>query len=344
MATTNNTQRINFASIKNTVNFPDFLDVQLKSFQSFFQIGTTLDERRNEGLYKAFEELFPITDSRNNFVLEFIDYTIDPPRYSIEECISRGLTFKVPLKVKLKLYCTDADHEDFETIVQDVYFGNIPFMTPKGSFVVNGAERIVVSQLHRSPGVFFGQSFHSNGTKLYSARVIPFKGSWIEFTTDINNVLYAYIDRKKKLPVTTLLRAIGYESDRDILSIFNLADEVKVSKSGLKKVVGRKLAARVLKSWVDDFVDEDTGELVPIERNEVILERDTIIEKAHINEIVDSGVETILLQKEDGTASDHALIYNTLQKDPTNSEVEAVRHIYRQLRSAEAPDDDTARG
>jgi len=344
LATTNNTQRINFASIKNTVNFPDFLDVQLKSFQSFFQIGTTLDERRNEGLYKAFEELFPITDSRNNFVLEFIDYTIDPPRYSIEECISRGLTFKVPLKVKLKLYCTDADHEDFETIVQDVYFGNIPFMTPKGSFVVNGAERIVVSQLHRSPGVFFGQSFHSNGTKLYSARVIPFKGSWIEFTTDINNVLYAYIDRKKKLPVTTLLRAIGYESDRDILSIFNLADEVKVSKSGLKKVVGRKLAARVLKSWVDDFVDEDTGELVPIERNEVILERDTIVEKAHIIEIVDSGVETILLQKEDGTASDHALIYNTLQKDPTNSEVEAVRHIYRQLRSAEAPDDDTARG
>ncbi|MDG2264438.1 MAG: DNA-directed RNA polymerase subunit beta, partial [Flavobacteriales bacterium] len=344
MATTNNTQRINFASIKNTVNFPDFLDVQLKSFQSFFQIGTTLDERRNEGLYKAFEELFPITDSRNNFVLEFIDYTIDPPRYSIEECISRGLTFKVPLKVKLKLYCTDADHEDFETIVQDVYFGNIPFMTPKGSFVVNGAERIVVSQLHRSPGVFFGQSFHSNGTKLYSARVIPFKGSWIEFTTDINNVLYAYIDRKKKLPVTTLLRAIGYESDRDILSIFNLADEVKVSKSGLKKVVGRKLAARVLKSWVDDFVDEDTGELVPIERNEVILERDTIIEKSHINEIIDSGVENILLHKEDGSASDHALIYNTLQKDPTNSEVEAVRHIYRQLRSAEAPDDDTARG
>ena len=344
MAKQNNNQRINFASIKNTVNFPDFLDVQLKSFQSFFQIGTTLDERRNEGLYKAFEELFPITDSRNNFVLEFIDYTIDPPRYSIEECINRGLTFKVPLKVKLKLYCTDPDHEDFETIVQDVYFGNIPFMTPKGSFVVNGAERIIVSQLHRSPGVFFGQSFHSNGTKLYSARVIPFKGSWIEFTTDINNVMYAYIDRKKKLPVTTLLRAIGYESDRDILEIFNLADEVKVSKSGLKRVVGRKLAARVLKSWVDDFVDEDTGELVPIERNEVILERDTIIEKSHIDEIVNSGVETILLHKNDGSASDHALVYNTLQKDPTNSEVEAVRHIYRQLRSAEAPDDETARG
>ena len=344
MPTTNNNQRINFASLKNTVKFPDFLDVQLKSFQSFFQIGTTLDERRNEGLYKAFEELFPITDSRNNFVLEFIDYTIDPPRYSIEECINRGLTFKVPLKVKLKLYCTDPDHEDFETIVQDVYFGNIPFMTPKGSFVINGAERIVVSQLHRSPGVFFGQSFHSNGTKLYSARVIPFKGSWIEFTTDTNNVLYAYIDRKKKLPVTTLLRAIGYESDRDILDIFGLADEVKVSKSGLKKHLGRKLAARVLKSWVDDFVDEDTGELVPIERNEVIFERDTILKSEHIIDIVQSGVETILLHKIDGTASDHALIYNTLQKDPTNSEVEAIRHIYRQLRTAEAPDDETARG
>ena len=344
MSTTNNNQRINFASLKNTVNFPDFLDVQLKSFQSFFQIGTTLDERRNEGLYKAFEELFPITDSRNNFVLEFIDYTIDPPRYSIEECIDRGLTFKVPLKVKLKLYCTDTDHEDFETIVQDVYFGNIPFMTPKGSFVINGAERIIVSQLHRSPGVFFGQSFHSNGTKLYSARVIPFKGSWIEFTTDVNNVLYAYIDRKKKLPVTTLLRAIGFESDRDILEIFGIADEVKVSKSGLKKYVGRTLAARVLRSWVDDFVDEDTGELVPIERNEVILERDIILDKGHIDEIIEAGVETILLQKEDGNAYDHALIYNTLQKDPTNSEVEAIRHIYRQLRTAEAPDDETARG
>ncbi len=345
MLTTHNNQRINFASIKNTVNFPDFLDVQLKSFQSFFQIGTTLEERRNEGLYKAFADLFPIADSRNNFVLEFIDYMIDPPRYSIEECIERGLTFKVPLKVKLKLYCTDPEHEDFETIVQDVYFGNIPFMTPKGSFVINGAERIVVSQLHRSPGVFFGQSFHSNGTKLYSARVIPFKGSWIEFTTDINNVLYAYIDRKKKLPVTTLLRAIGYESDRDILEIFGLADEVKVSKSGLKKYIGRTLAARVLKSWVDDFVDEDTGEVVPIERNEVILERDIVLEKGHIPDIVESGVETILLHKDDGTASsDHALIYNTLQKDPTNSEVEAIRHIYRQLRTAEAPDDDTARG
>ena len=336
--------RINFASIDNKVEYPDFLDIQLKSFSIFFQTGTTLEERRNEGLYKTFTELFPITDSRNNFVLEFIDYLVDPPRYSIEECIDRGLTFKVPLKVKLKLYCTDPDHEDFETIIQDVYFGNIPFMTPKGTFVINGAERVVVSQLHRSPGVFFGQSFHSNGTKLYSARVIPFKGSWIEFTTDINNVMYAYIDRKKKLPVTTLLRAIGYESDRDILEIFNLADEVKVTKSGLKRVVGRSLAARVLKSWVDDFVDEDTGELVPIERNEVILERDTILETKHIEEIVNSGTETILLHKEGEKAGDHSLIHNTLQKDPSNSEVEAVRHIYRTLRSAEAPDDDTARG
>ena len=336
--------RINFASIDNKVEYPDFLDIQLRSFQSFFQTGTTLEERRNEGLYKTFTELFPITDSRNNFVLEFIDYLVDPPRYSIEECIDRGLTFKVPLKVKLKLYCTDPDHEDFETIIQDVYFGNIPFMTPKGTFVINGAERVVVSQLHRSPGVFFGQSFHSNGTKLYSARVIPFKGSWIEFTTDINNVMYAYIDRKKKLPVTTLLRAIGYESDRDILEIFNLADEVKVTKSGLKRVVGRSLAARVLKSWVDDFVDEDTGELVPIERNEVILERDTVIENKHILEIVNSGTETILLHKEGDMSGDHSIIHNTLQKDPSNSEVEAIRHIYRQLRSAEAPDDETARG
>ena len=344
MTTNKISPRINFATIDNQVDYPDFLDIQLKSFQSFFQTGTTLDERRNEGLYKTFTELFPITDSRNNFVLEFIDYLVDPPRYSIEECIDRGLTFKVPLKVKLKLYCTDPDHEDFETIIQDVYFGNIPFMTPKGTFVINGAERVVVSQLHRSPGVFFGQSFHSNGTKLYSARVIPFKGSWIEFTTDINNVMYAYIDRKKKLPVTTLLRAIGYESDRDILEIFNLADEVKVSKSGLKRVVGRILAARVLKSWVDDFVDEETGELVPIERNEVILERDTILEKKHIDEIVSSGTETILIHKEGEMSGDHSIIHNTLQKDPSNSEVEAVRHIYRQLRSAEAPDDETARG
>ena len=336
--------RINFASIENQVDYPDFLDIQLKSFQSFFQVGTTLEERKKEGLYQTFNELFPIADSRNNFVLEFIDYTVDPPRYTIQECIDRGLTFKVPIKVKLKLYCTDPDHEDFETIAQDVYFGNIPCMTPKGTFVINGAERVVVSQLHRSPGVFFGQSFHSNGTKLYSARVIPFKGSWIEFTTDINNVMYAYIDRKKKLPVTTLLRAIGYESDRDILEIFDLADEIKVTKSGLKRVVGRKLAARVLKSWVDDFVDEETEELVPIERNEIVLDRDIIIEKSHIDDIVNSGNETILVHKEAANVSDHALIHNTLQKDPSNSEVEAIRHIYRQLRSAEAPDDDTARG
>ncbi|MBT7480859.1 MAG: DNA-directed RNA polymerase subunit beta [Flavobacteriales bacterium] len=325
------------------MNYPDFLDIQLETFNSFFQIGTTIEERKNEGLYTTFSELFPITDARNNFVLEFIDYTIDPPRYSIEECIQRGLTYKVPLKVKLKLYCTDPDHEDFETIVQEVYFGNIPYMTQKGTFVVNGAEKVVVSQLHRSPGLFFGHSFHSNGTKLYSARVIPFKGSWIEFNTDINDVMYAYIDRKKKVPVTTLLRAIGFESDREILQIFDLADELKVTKSGLKRVIGRKLASRVLKSWVEDFVDEDTGELVSIERNEVIIERETEIEKKHIDEIVDSGSAVILLHKED-TSGDHAIIHNTLQKDPTNSLKEAVVYIYRQLRSAEPPDEATARG
>jgi len=325
------------------MDYPDFLDIQLETFNAFFQTGTTVDERKKEGLYKTFSELFPITDSRNNFVLEFIDYTIDPPRYSIEECIQRGLTYKVPLKVKLKLYCTDPDHEDFETIVQEVYFGNIPFMTPKGTFVVNGAEKVVVSQLHRSPGLFFGHSFHSNGTKLYSARVIPFKGSWIEFNTDINDVMYAYIDRKKKVPVTTLLRAIGYESDREILQIFDLADEVKVSKSGLKRIIGRKLASRVLKSWVEDFVDEDTGELVSIERNEVILERDTVIEKNHINEIVESGSPVILLHREQSNG-EHAIIHNTLQKDPTNSLKEAVVYIYRQLRSADPPDEATAIG
>ena len=325
------------------MDYPDFLDIQLETFNAFFQTGTTVDERKSEGLYKTFTELFPITDARNNFVLEFIDYTIDPPRYSIKECIQRGLTYKVPLKVKLKLYCTDPDHEDFETIVQEVYFGNIPFMTPKGTFVVNGAEKVVVSQLHRSPGLFFGHSFHSNGTKLYSARVIPFKGSWIEFNTDINDVMYAYIDRKKKVPVTTLLRAIGYESDREILQIFDLADEVKVTKSGLKRVVGRKLASRVLKSWVEDFVDEDTGELVSIERNEVILERDIVIEKQHIDEIVESGSAVILLHREESTG-EHAIIHNTLQKDPTNSLKEAVVYIYRQLRSAEPPDEATAIG
>jgi len=343
LTNTNISERINFASIGNQISYPDFLDIQLETFNNFFQLGTTSEERKKEGLFQTFEGIFPITDSRNNFVLEFIDYAIDPPRYSIEECISRGLTYKVPLKVKLKLYCTDEDHEDFETIIQDVYFGNVPYMTPKGTFVINGAERVIVSQLHRSPGVFFGQSFHANGTKLYSARVIPFKGSWIEFATDINNVMFAYIDRKKKLPVTTLLRAIGYESDRDILQIFDLADEEKVSKSGLKRLIGRRLAARVLKSWIEDFVDEDTGELVSIERNEVIIDREVILEKEHVDQIMDSGSTTILLHKEDANVADHALIYNTLQKDPTNSEKEAVEYIYRQLRSAEPPDEDTAR-
>jgi DNA-directed RNA polymerase subunit beta len=337
-------ERINFASTENRYDYPDFLDIQLKSFQEFFQLETNPENRKEEGLYKVFSENFPITDTRNQFVLEFLDYFIDPPRYTIQECIDRGLTYSVPLKAKLKLYCTDPEHEDFETIVQDVYLGTIPYMTPKGSFCVNGAERVIVSQLHRSPGVFFGQSRHANGTKLYSARIIPFKGSWMEFATDINNVMYAYIDRKKKLPVTTLLRAIGYESDKDILSIFDLADEVKVSKTGLKKVVGRKLAARVLKSWVEDFVDEDTGEVVSIERNEVVIDRETVIENEHIDLIVDSGAKTIILHKENVNTSDFTIIYNTLQKDTSNSEKEAVEHIYRQLRNAEPPDMETARG
>ena len=336
--------RINFASTKNQLEYPDFLDIQIKSFQSYFQLDTTPENRASEGLFKVFSENFPITDARNQFVLEFLDYFIDPPRYAIEECIERGLTYSVPLKAKLKLYCTDPEHEDFETIVQDVYLGTIPYMTPKGTFVINGAERVIVSQLHRSPGVFFGQSKHANGTKLYSARIIPFRGSWIEFATDINNVMYAYIDRKKKLPVTTLFRAIGFETDKEILELFDLADEVKVSKSGLKKVIGRKLAARVLKTWVEDFVDEDTGEVVSIERNEVIIDRETIIEKEHIDEIIESGSKTIILHKEDVNSSDFAIIYNTLQKDPSNSEKEAVEHIYRQLRNAEPPDVETARG
>lgn len=336
-------KRISFASTKNQLNYPDFLEVQLKSFKEFFQLNSTPEARKKEGLYQVFNDNFPITDTRNNFVLEFLDYYIDPPRYSIEECVERGLTFSVPLKAKLKLYCTDPEHEDFDTVIQDVYLGTVPYMTDRGSFVINGAERVIVSQLHRSPGVFFGQSLHANGTKLYSARIIPFRGSWIEFATDINNVMYAYIDRKKKLPVTTLLRAIGYESDKDILEIFNLADEVKVSKSGLKKYVGRKLAARVLKSWVEDFVDEDTGEVVSIERNEVIIDRETVIENEHLEQIVDSGTKTILLHKEDQNISDYAIIYNTLQKDPCNSEKEAVLHIYRQLRNAEPPDESTAR-
>jgi DNA-directed RNA polymerase subunit beta len=337
-------QRINFSGSKSLLEYPDFLEIQLKSFQDFFQLETTSENRINEGLYKVFSENFPISDARNNFVLEFLDYFIDPPRYTIDECIERGLTYSVPLKAKLKLYCTDPEHEDFETIIQDVYLGTIPYMTPKGTFVINGAERVVVSQLHRSPGVFFGQSRHANGTKLYSARVIPFKGSWIEFATDINNVMYAYIDRKKKLPVTTLLRAIGFESDKQILEIFGLADEVKVSKSGLKGVLGRKLAARVLKTWVEDFVDEDTGEVVSIERNEVIIDRETILEEQHIDPIVDANVKTIILHKEDANNIDYAIIYNTLQKDTSNSEKEAVEHIYRQLRNAEPPDEETARG
>ena len=336
-------QRISFSSTKTVFDYPDFLEVQIKSFIEFFQLGTTPDQRKEEGLSRVFEENFPITDTRNNFVLEFVDYNVDPPRYSIDECIERGLTFSVPLKAKLKLYCTDPEHEDFDTVVQDVYLGTVPYMTPRGSFIINGAERIVVSQLHRSPGVFFGQSMHANGTKLYSARIIPFKGSWIEFATDINSVMFAYIDRKKKLPVTTLLRAIGFESDKDILEIFDLADEIKVSKSGLKKIVGRKLAARVLKTWVEDFVDEDTGEVVSIERNEVVIDREVVIENDHIDEIVDSGAKTILLHKEDQNLQDYAIIYNTLQKDPCNSEKEAVLHIYRQLRNAEPPDDATAR-
>ncbi|MGB0403777.1 MAG: DNA-directed RNA polymerase subunit beta [Salibacteraceae bacterium] len=336
-------ERIVFGSSKK-LEFPDFLDIQLKSFQDFFQLETTPENRENEGLYNVFSENFPITDARNNFVLEFLDYFVDPPRYSIAETIERGLTYSVPLKAKLKLYCTDPEHEDFETIVQDVYLGTIPYMSPKGSFIINGAERVVVSQLHRSPGVFFGHSFHANGTKLYSARVIPFKGSWIEFATDINSVMYAYIDRKKKLPVTTLLRAIGYESDKDILEIFNLADEVKVNKTQLKKAKGRKLAARVLKTWFEDFVDEDTGEVVSIERNEVLVDRETILEEEHIDLILDSGSKTILLHKDDGNAADYTIIYNTLQKDPSNSEIEAVEHVYRILRNAEPPDEETARG
>ncbi|WP_312365031.1 DNA-directed RNA polymerase subunit beta [Sphingobacterium sp.] len=338
-------ERINFATSKKVLEYPDFLDVQLESFKEFFQLETTSDNRHQEGLFKVFSENFPISDSRNIFVLEFLDYFIDPPRYDIQECIERGLTYSVPLKAKLKLSCNDEEHEDFETIVQDVYLGTIPYMTPKGTFVVNGAERVIVSQLHRSPGVFFGQSRHTNGTKLYSARVIPFKGSWIEFATDVNNVMYAYIDRKKKFPVTTLLRAIGYDSDKDILELFDLADEVKVSKSGLKKYVGRRLAARVLKKWVEDFVDEDTGEVVSIDRNEIILERETVLEDDHIDFIIEAGVKSIILAKDDeSNNADYSIIYNTLQKDTSNSEKEAVEHIYRQLRNAEPPDEETARG
>ncbi len=335
--------RVNFSSVKNPVPFPDFLDVQLKSFRDFLQLDTPPEKRKNDGLYKVFAENFPITDTRNNFVLEFLDYYIDAPRYSIEECLERGLTYSVPLKAKLKLYCSDPDHEDFDTVIQDVFLGPIPYMTDNGTFVINGAERVVVAQLHRSPGVFFGSSVHANGTPLFSARIIPFKGSWIEFATDINNVMYAYIDRKKKLPVTTLLRAIGFETDKDILQIFNLAEEVKATKANLKKVLGRRLAARVLKSWIEDFVDEETGEVVSIERNEMIIDRETVLEEEHIQQILDTGVEYILVHNEDANASDYSIIFNTLQKDPSNSEKEAVVYIYRQLRNADPADDASAR-
>ena len=336
-------QRINFASIKNPVECPDFLEVQLKSFQDFLQLDTPPEKRKNDGLYKVFAENFPIADTRNNFVLEFLDYYIDPPRYSIAECLERGLTYCVPLKAKLKLYCTDPDHEDFDTVIQDVFLGPIPYMTEQGTFIINGAERVVVSQLHRSPGVFFGQSVHANGTQLYSARIIPFKGSWMEFATDINNVMYAYIDRKKKLPVTTLLRAIGFENDKDILEIFNLAEEVKVNKTNMKKVLGRKLAARILKTRIEDFVDADTGEVVSIERNEVLFDRETVLDEDVVAEILESGAETILVHNEGANQSDYSIIFNTLQKDPSNSEKEAVLYIYRQLRNADPADDASAR-
>ena len=343
MSSTIGKPRVNFASIKNPLPYPDFLEVQLKSFQDFLQLDTPPEKRKNEGLFKVFAENFPIADTRNNFVLEFLDYYIDPPRYTIEECLERGLTYSVPLKAKLKLYCTDPDHEDFATVIQDVYLGPIPYMTAKGTFVINGAERVVVSQLHRSPGVFFGQSTHANGTKLYSARIIPFRGSWIEFATDINNVMYAYIDRKKKLPVTTLLRAIGFETDKDILEIFGLAEDLKVSKTNLKKAIGRRLAGNVVKSWVEDFVDEDTGEVVSIERTEIVISRETVLEESHIADILESGVQNILLHKEGGNTSDYSIIFNTLQKDSSNSEKEAVLYIYRQLRNAEPADEASAR-
>ena len=342
VAKTQSNERINFSAAKGKIETPDFLDIQIQSFKEFFQLDTLPEQRVHETLYKTFEENFPITDSRNQFVLEFLDYLVDSPRYSIDECVERGLTYSVPLKARLKLYCTDPEHEDFQTVVQDVYLGPVPYMTPSGSFIINGAERVIVTQLHRSPGVFFGQTYHANGTKLYYSRIIPFKGSWMEFTTDINNVMYAYIDRKKKLPLTILLRAIGYESDKDILQIFDLAEEVKVSKAALKKVEGRTLAARVLNTWFEDFVDEDTGEVVSIERNEIILDRETVLEKEHLDLILDAGVKSILIHKEN--SNEFSIIQNTLQKDPTNSEKEAVEYIYRQLRNADPPDEETARG
>ena len=343
MSQNTETQRISFATTKNQFPYPDFLEVQLQSFRDFFQLDTQTEKRKNEGMYKVFSENFPISDTRNNFTLYFIDYFVDPPRYTVEECIARGLTYSVPLKAKLRLECNDPDHEDFATVVQDVYLGTIPYMTDKGTFVINGAERVIVSQLHRSPGVFFGSSVHTNNTVLYSARIIPFRGSWIEFATDINNVMYAYIDRKKKLPVTTLLRAIGFETDKDILESFGLAEEVKANKTNLKKYVGRTLAARVVKPWVEDFVDDATGEVVTVERTEVLIERETVLENRHIQLIVDSGCQSILIHKEDATKTDYSIIYNSLQKDPSNTEREAILHIYRQLRNAEPADDASAR-
>ena len=343
MSNQTKTQRISFASSKILLEYPDLLEVQLKSFRDFFQLDTTPENRRNEGLYQVFQEIFPIEDTRNNYKLEFIDYFIDPPQYTIDECLERGLTYNVPLKAKLRLSCSDPEHEDFDTEVQDVYLGNIPYMTPGGTFVINGSERIIVSQLHRSPGVFFGQSVHANGTKLYSARIIPFKGSWIEFATDINNVMYAYIDRKKKLPVTTLLRAIGFNGDKDIIDIFGLADEIEATEENLKENEGRKLAAKVLKTWIEDFVDEDTGEVIPVERTMPIVERGEILNEDTIKKLSETDVKTILLQKEEANVNEYAIIYNTLQKDPTNTETEAINYIYKQLRNSEPPDEATAR-
>ena len=339
----NTKERYSFSKAPLKADYPDFLEIQLKSFEEFFQLETTPDKRANEGLYKVFMENFPITDARSIFLLEFLDYYVDPPRYSIDECVQRGLTYSVPLKARLRLSCNDEEHVDFKTIEQDVFLGNVPYMTPKGTFVINGAERVVVSQLHRSPGVFFSQSYHPNGTKIFSARVIPFKGAWMEFATDINMVMYAYIDRKKKFPVTTLLRAIGFSSDKDILNLFNLSEEIKATNKELNKAVGRKLAARVLRRWTEDFVDEDTGELVTLERNEIILERDTILDEENIQLILSNKIETVILQKED-IEEDYSIIYNTLQKDPSSSEAEAVTHIYRQLRGSDPPDEETARG
>jgi DNA-directed RNA polymerase subunit beta len=337
-------ERVNFGKIKLPDEQPDLLDIQLETFKQFVQLETTAENRRFEGLHTVFSETFPISDTRSIFLLEFIDYFVDPPRYSMDECIERGLTYCVPLKAKLKLSCNDPEHIDFKTVVQDVFLGNIPYMTPKGTFIVNGAERVIVSQLHRSPGVFFGQSFHPNGTKIYSARVIPFKGAWMEFATDINNVMYAYIDRKKKFPVTMLLRAVGFDTDKDILKLFEIADEIAIkTRKDAEKAVGRKLAARVLRTWMEDFVDEDTGEVVSIERNEVVLERDTIIADSNIDTIMESGVKSIFAHKEQQTA-DYSIIFNTLNKDTSNSEIEALNHIYKQLRGSEPPDEETARG